>query len=75
MAACKYLERLCLGQLVAVGDDARVQALGDEAVGLLEQLAHQEHHGRRAVTSDVVLGRGGAGDHDGGRVLYLHLSQ
>ena len=52
-----------------------MQALGDVPIRLLQQLADQQHHRRSAVAADVVLRRGRSRDHDGGRVLYLHLAQ
>ncbi|EPE05131.1 hypothetical protein F503_03736 [Ophiostoma piceae UAMH 11346] len=68
-------EGLDLGNLETVGDDAGVQALGDVAVGLLQQLADEQHNRGGAVAADVVLCGGGARDHDGRGVLYLHLAE
>jgi hypothetical protein len=69
------LERLVLGNLEAVCDDAGVQALLDVAVRLLQELAHQEHHRCCAVAADIILRRRGARNHDGRGVLYLHLAE
>lgn len=70
-----YLESLNLGNFEAVGDDAGVQTLRDEAIGLLEKLTDQQHDGGGTVTANVVLGGGGTGNHDGSRVLYLHFAE
>lgn len=52
-----------------------MQALGDVPVSLLQQLAHQQNDRRCAISADIVLGGGRARNHDGGRVLDLHLSE
>lgn len=70
-----HLQGLDLGKLKAISDDPGVQSLGDVSVGLLQQLAHQHHHRGGSVAANVVLRSRCSGNHDGGRVLYLHLSQ
>jgi hypothetical protein len=70
-----HVESLCLGNIKTVSDDARVQALGNVSVGLLQQLSHQQHYRRGAVSANVVLRSRCSGNHDGRRVLDLHLSE
>ena len=67
------LEYVLLGGLDALGQQPRVHAVGEVALGLLHELAHDEHRRRRAVAGDVVLRRRNACDHHGRRVLDLHL--
>ncbi|KAG9527101.1 hypothetical protein KCV07_g393, partial [Aureobasidium melanogenum] len=71
----KELEGLGLCKVVTVGDDSGVEAFGDVALSLLEKLADEDDSRGSTVTSDVVLCSGSAGNHDGGRVLDLHLAQ
>lgn len=70
-----YLESLNLGNFEAIGNDSGVQSLGDEAVGLLQELAHEEDDRGGAIAADVVLSSRSSGNHDGRRVLYLHLAE
>lgn len=51
-----------LGNLDAVCEDARVDALRGVALGLLEELADEEDDGGRSVSGHLVLGDGGTGD-------------
>lgn len=52
-----------------------MESFRDVSVCLLQQLSHQQHHGRCAIAADVVLGSRGSSNHDGSRVLDLHFSQ
>lgn len=52
-----------------------MEALGNVAVCLLEELTHKEDHRCRTVTANVVLGGGRSRDHDRRGVLDLHLSK
>lgn len=70
-----YLQGLDLGYLEPIGDYSRVQTLGDVSLGLLEELANQEHHRGGSISADVVLGRGSSRDHDRRRIRDLHLSE
>ena len=69
------LQRLVLGHLEALGNDPGVEALGDVDVGLLEELADEEHGGGGAVARDVVLGRRrpGGGGQGGDVVVMSHV--
>ena len=64
-----------LGELNALGEQPGVDAVGEVALRLLHQLAHDQHRRRGAVAGDIVLRRGNARDHHGRRVLDLHLIQ
>ena len=64
-----------LGELNALGEQPGVDAVGEVALRLLHQLAHDQHRRRGAVAGDIVLRRGNARDHHGRRVLNLHLVQ
>lgn len=68
------LQRLDLCNFKPVCDDSWVQSFGDVSVGLLQELAYQEHNRRCSVAANVVLGGRGSSNHDGCGVLYLHLS-
>jgi hypothetical protein len=52
-----------------------VKTLGNEPVGLLHQLADEEHDRGGAVAADVVLGGGRTRNHHGCGVLDLHLPE
>ena len=65
------LESLLLGNVKALGDDTRVQTLRDIALGLLKELADEQDVGRGAIASDLILSRGGAGNHRRCGVLDL----
>mmetsp|Transcript_12506 Transcript_12506/g.31646 ORF Transcript_12506/g.31646 Transcript_12506/m.31646 type:complete len:388 (+) Transcript_12506:2521-3684(+) len=68
-------ERGLLRDLETFHEDPGVEALVQVLLGLLQQLADHQHGGGRAVAGDVVLRHRRPRDHDGSRVLNLHLSQ
>lgn len=70
-----HLKSLNLGNLETIGDDTRVQSFRNVSVCLLEKLTNQHHHGGGSVTANIVLSGRGSSNHNGGRVLYLHLSE
>ena len=51
------LESLGLGHLEAFGDDARVKTFADVELGLLQELADEQHGGGGAVAGDVILNK------------------
>jgi hypothetical protein len=69
----EYLENMLLGEIEAVGDHARVKALGKVTLGLVEELAAKEHGRSSSIAGDVVLSGGGACDKCSSRMLDLHL--
>jgi hypothetical protein len=52
-----------------------VQSFRDISVCLLEKLANQHNHRGGSVTANIVLSGRCSSNHNGGRVLYLHLSE
>lgn len=65
------LERAGLGQVEALGQDARVHTVVQVALALLQQLANQKHVRGGAIASDVILSRGRARNERSGGVLDL----
>ena len=49
-------QRLLLARLEALGDDARVQVVGDVQLRLLQELPDEQHCRGRAVARHVILG-------------------
>lgn len=70
-----YLQSLSLGNLKAIGDDARVESFGNVSVCLLQQLSHQQHDGSCAISANIVLRSRRSSNHNSSRVLDLHFSQ
>mmetsp|Transcript_102167 Transcript_102167/g.256094 ORF Transcript_102167/g.256094 Transcript_102167/m.256094 type:complete len:243 (+) Transcript_102167:983-1711(+) len=68
-------DHLLPGEVEALRDQPRVQPLGEASLGQLHQLPDEHDTGRGAVAGDVVLRRGGTGDHAGRGVLDLHLAE
>mmetsp|Transcript_17658 Transcript_17658/g.29671 ORF Transcript_17658/g.29671 Transcript_17658/m.29671 type:complete len:499 (-) Transcript_17658:368-1864(-) len=68
-------QRGLLCHVEALHDDTRVQPLREVPLRLLQDLAYQQHHARRAISCDVVLGGRCARDHHRRGVLNLHLAQ
>jgi hypothetical protein len=52
-----------------------VQTLRDVSVGLLQELSHKQHDRGSTVTTDIILSSGSSRNHDGSRVLDLHLTE
>eukprot|EP00048_Salpingoeca_helianthica_P014740 m.223286 g.223286 ORF g.223286 m.223286 type:complete len:355 (-) comp16221_c0_seq1:23-1087(-) len=69
----QHPERLLLGNVKAVHQRPRVQALGDVELGLLEQLADEQHVRGRAIARHVILRSGSTSNQRGSGVLDLHL--
>uniref|UniRef100_A0A8W7PAJ3 Uncharacterized protein n=1 Tax=Anopheles coluzzii TaxID=1518534 RepID=A0A8W7PAJ3_ANOCL len=69
------VQRLQPGLVEPVRDDARMQPVRDVQVGLLQQLANDQHDRGGSVPGHIVLGRTGTGNQRRGRMLDLHLVQ
>jgi hypothetical protein len=75
MLPSSYLESFNFGSLETISNDTGVQTLRDEAVSLLQELAHKQNDRGSAIAADVVLGGRSSGNHNGSRVLYLHFTE
>lgn len=71
--AVQDFQSLGPGKIESLGQHPRMEALGDVEIGLLQQLADENHCAGGSVASHVVLSSGGSGDERRRWMLDLHL--